>query len=165
MRLTSLLKLLVPAVLIVSAPLPATAGPKEQALLKSYVGTWGGSGQVTGPMAGPVDCKLKFTSGSNNKLTYTGACKFGKGQTDFRGTLIYNEGSKRYETAGSGQGVAVSGVGKVSGGNITFSVSNLETSYGIASSTMVFAGSSIKLSFKLVDMKGTTASSISFRKS
>ena len=123
------------------------------------------TGQVTGPMAGPVDCKLKFTSGSNNKLTYTGACKFGKGQTDFRGTLIYNEGSKRYETAGSGQGVAVSGVGKVSGGNITFSVSNLETSYGIASSTMVFAGSSIKLSFKLVDKKGTTASSISFRKS
>ena len=39
------------------------------------------------------------------------------------------------------------------------------TTYGVASSTMVLAGSSIKLSFKLVDKKGTTASSISFRKS
>ena len=164
MRLTSLLKLLVP-VLTLSASLPAMAGPKEQALLKSYAGTWRGSGQVTGPMAGAVDCQLKFTAGGNGKLTYMGACEFDKGKTDFRGTLIFNEGSKRYETAGSGQGVAVSGVGKVSGGNVTFSVSNLETSYGVASSTMVLAGSSIKLSFKLVDKKGTTASSISFRKS
>jgi hypothetical protein len=164
MRLLPLLTLLVP-ILTLSAPLPASAGPKEQALLASYAGVWRGSGEVTGPMAGPVDCQLKFTTGSSGKLTYAGACEFDKGKTDFRGTLIYNEGSRRYETAGSGQGVAVSGVGKVSGGSITFSVSNLETSYGRASSTMVFAGSTIKLSFKLVDKKGTTASSISFRKS
>lgn len=163
MPLPSLLKVLVP-VLALSASLPAMAGPKEQALLASYAGTWRGSGEVTGPMAGPVDCQLKFTAGSNGKLTYAGACEFDKGKTDFRGTIIYNDGARRYETAGSGQGVSVTGFGKAAGGGISFSVSNLETSYGVASSTMVLAGSSIKLSFKLVDKKGTTASSISFRK-
>ena len=164
MRLPILLKLLV-SVAVLSVPLPALAGPKEQAVLAGYAGTWKGSGTVTGPMAGAVDCELRFTSGSGGKLSYSGDCEFDKGVTSFRGTIVYNDGAKRYETAGSGQGVSVNGFGKASGGGITFSVSNLETSYGVASSTMVLAGSSIKLSFKLVDKKGTTASSISFRKS
>jgi len=160
---TLLLKLLVP-VLALSASLPAMAGPKEQAVLQSYVGTWKGSSTVSGPMAGPVDCSLKFTSGSGGKLSYAGNCEFGKGTTAFRGTMIYNDGAKRYETAGSGQGVSVNGFGKASGSSITFAVSNLETSYGVASSTMVLAGSSIKLQFKLVDKKGTTAAAITFKK-
>ena len=164
MRLTSLLTLLVP-VLSLSASLPALAGSKEQAVLKSYAGTWTGSGAVSGPMAGEVDCELKFTSGSCGKMSYSCDCEFDKCVTSCRGTIIYNDAAKRYETAGSGQGVSVNGFGKSSGGNITFSVSNLETTYGVASSTMVLSGSSIKLSFKLVDKKGTTASSISFRKS
>jgi hypothetical protein len=164
MRSTLLLKMLV-SVLTLSASLPAMAGPKEQALLKSYAGLWRGSGEVTGPMAGAVDCELKFTSGSGGKLSYSGDCEFDKGVTSFRGTIIYNDAAKRYETAGSGQGVSVNGFGKASGGGISFSVNNLETTYGIASSNMVLGGTSIKLSFKLVDKKGTTASSISFRKS
>lgn len=163
MRLSSLLKLLVP-VLALSASLPAFAGPKEQAQLAGYAGTWRGSGQVSGPMAGPVDCQLKFTAGSGGKLAYAGACEFDKGKTNFRGTIIFNEATKRYETAGTGQGVSVTGVGKASGGGVTFSVNNIDTSYGKASSTMALAGSSIKLSFKLVDKKGTTAASITFKK-
>jgi hypothetical protein len=164
MRSQSLLKLFVSAALL-SAALPAMAGPKEQALLQSVVGTWKGSSTVTGPMAGPVDCSLKFTAGSGGKLAYAGNCEFGKGTTAFRGTVIYNDAAKRYETAGTGQGVSVNGFGKASGGTVTFSVSNLETSYGVASSTMVLSGQTIKLQFKLVDKKGTTAASIAFKKS
>ena len=163
MRSTLLLKLLVP-VLALTATLPAMAGPKEQAALQSYVGTWKGSSTVSGPMAGPVDCTLKFSSGSAGKLSYAGNCEFGKGTTGFRGTIVYNDSSKRYETAGSGQGVSMNGIGKASGNSITFSVSNLETSYGVASSTMVLGGSNIKLQFKLVDKKGTTAAAITFKK-
>ncbi len=164
MRSTLLLKLLVP-VFALSASLPAIAGPKEQAVLQSYVGTWTGSSTVSGPMAGPVDCTLKFSSSSAGKLSYAGNCEFGKGTTGFRGTVIYNDGAKRYETAGSGQGVSVNGFGKASGNSITFAVNNLETSYGVASSTMVLGGSNIKLQFKLVDKKGTTAAAITFKKS
>lgn len=163
MRSSVLLKLLVP-VLMLSAPLPALAGPKEQAVLAGYVGTWKGSSTVTGPMAGPVDCSLKVSAGSGGKFGYAGECEFDKGVTAFRGTVIYNDKAKRYESAGSGQGVSVSGFGKASGNSITFSVANIETSYGVASSTMVFAGSSIKLQFKLVDKKGTTAASITFKR-
>lgn len=161
---TLLLKLLVP-LFALSATLPAMAGPKEQAVLQSYAGTWKGSSTVTGPMAGPVDCTLKFTSSAAGKLSYAGNCEFDKGNTGFRGTVVYNDGAKRYETAGSGQGVSVNGFGKASGGGITFSVNNLETSYGVASSTMVLGGSNIKLQFKLVDKKGTTAAAIIFKKS
>lgn len=161
---TLLLKMFVPLAAL-AASLPAVAGPREQAVLESYVGTWKGKSVVTGPMAGPVDCTLTFTSGSGGKLSYSGNCEFGKGTTAFRGTMIYNEGAKRYETAGSGQGVAVNGFGKVSGNSITFAVNNLDTSYGVASSTMVLGGKDIKLQFKLVDKKGTTAAAITFRKS
>jgi hypothetical protein len=164
MRSTLLLKLLVPVFALTATTLPAMAGPKEDAVLGSYVGTWKGSSTVSGPMAGPVSCTLNFTSGSAGKLSYAGNCKFGKGTTGFRGTMVYNDGAKRYETAGSGQGVSVNGSGKVSGGSITFAVNNLETSYGVASSTMVLGGSSIKLQFKLVDKKGTTAAAITFKK-
>lgn len=164
MRSSLLLKLLVP-LFALSATLPATAGPREQAVLQGYVGTWKGSSTVSGPMAGPVDCTLTFTSGSAGKLSYAGNCEFGKGTTGFRGTVIYNDGAKRYETAGTGQGVSVNGFGKTSGNSITFAVNNLETSYGVASSTMVLGGSTIKLQFKLVDKKGTTAAAITFRKS
>ena len=160
---TLLLKLLVP-ILALSASLPAMAGPKEQAVLQSYVGTWKGSSTVTGPMAGPVDCSLKFSAGSGGKFVYSGECEFDKGITAFRGTLIYNDSAKRYETAGSGQGVSVTGFGKVSGNSITFAVNNLDTSYGVASSTMVFANPNIKLQFKLVDKRGTTSAAITFTK-
>ena len=164
MRSTHLLKLLLP-LLALTASVPAMAGPREQAVLQGYVGTWKGSSTVSGPMAGPVDCTLTFTAGSGGKLSYAGNCEFGKGTTGFRGTVIYNDGARRYETAGTGQGVSVNGFGKTSGNSITFAVNNLETSYGVASSTMVLGGSSIKLQFKLVDKKGTTAAAITFRKS
>lgn len=163
MRPSVVLKLLVPVVALAFAA-PASAGPKEDQALASYAGTWRGSSVVSGPMQGPVDCALNFSAESGGKLRYAGDCTFDKGKTNFRGTIIYNDAAKRYETAGSGQGVSVTGFGKASGGNITFSVANVETSYGVASSTMVLAGSSIKLSFKLVDTKGTTAASITFKK-
>lgn len=164
MRTSPLAKLLLVPVLVLSASLPASAGPKELAMLEGYVGTWRGSSTVSGPMAGPVDCTLEVTKGSGGKFGYAGDCEFDKGITKFRGTIIYNDGAKRFESAGSGQGVSVSGFGKASGNSITFAVDNVETSYGVASSTMVLAGSAIKLQFKLVDKKGTTAAAITFRK-
>ncbi|RYF27904.1 MAG: hypothetical protein EOO23_07710, partial [Comamonadaceae bacterium] len=95
MRSSPLLKLLVP-VLALSASLPAAAGSREQAVLQGYVGTWKGSSTVTGPMAGPVDCTLRFTTGSGGKFGYSGDCEFDKGVTSFRGTVIYNDSARRY---------------------------------------------------------------------
>jgi len=158
-------KWVAPAMAVLVFAVPATAGPREQALLESYSGTWRGTSTVTGPHAGPVDCAITFGMASGGKLTYSGDCDIeAVGKTAFRGTIIYNDAARRFETAGSGQGVSVSGFGKASGGSITFSVADIDTSYGKASSTMVLAGSSIKLSFSLLDEKGKTAASITFRK-
>ena len=49
MRTSSLAKLLLVPVLVLSASLPAAAGPKEQAMLEGYVGTWRGSSMFHRP--------------------------------------------------------------------------------------------------------------------
>lgn len=165
MRRSTVLKLLVPVVAVAGLAVPVFAGPKEDAVLSSYVGTWRGTSNASGPYAGPIDCAITFKSLSGGKLTYTGNCDIeAAGKTAFRGTIIYNDSARRYETAGSGQGVSVTGFGKASGNSITFAVNNIDTSYGVASSTMVLGGNAIKLSFSLVDKKGKTAASITFRK-
>jgi hypothetical protein len=165
MRPSTVLKLLVPVLALAGLAQPASGGPREQSLLESYVGTWRGASSASGPYAGPIDCSITFRSQSGGKLTYTGDCDIeAAGRTAFRGTIVYNDAARRFETAGSGQGVSVTGFGKSSGNSVTFAVANIDTSYGVASSTMVLAGDAIKLSFSLVDQKGKTAASITFRK-
>lgn len=168
LRLPSSLKVLaLAATLALPTALPAVAGPAESALLAKYAGEWRGAGKVTGPDSGTVVCRLSFKSATTGRLSYTGRCSFsGSGAASFRGTLSYNDAKRQYEAASSAQGVSSTTIGRKQGGGIVFAASGMDTRYGTASSTMTLGGSTIKLSFKLVDNKGeTSASSISFSKS
>lgn len=165
MRLPSSLKVLalIPAFL---APLslPALAGSAENALLAKYAGSWRGTGEVTGPNAGSVVCRLSFKPTDTGAVSYTGRCSFGAGGYSFRGAMAYDDAKKRFYSQSSVQGEQVNTTGKRSGNTITFS-STTKTQYGDAASSFSLAGNAIKLSFKLVDKKGrATTSAINFVK-
>ena len=164
---TSLKVLALASVLALPTTLPAVAGPAESAVLAKYAGDWRGTGKVVGPDPGTVVCRLSFKASTAGKLTYTGRCSFGgSGAASFRGSMVYNDATKRYEASSSAQGVSTTTVGKKAGSTIVFASAGMKTSYGTASSVMTLSGSSIKLAFTLVDKKGqTTASAISFKKS
>jgi hypothetical protein len=166
-RLLSTLKALAfAAALTAPSALPAIAGQAENAVLASYAGEWRGTGKVTGPDPGTVVCRITFKPTSSGKLTYSGRCSFGgTGSASFRGTMLYNDAQKRYEASTSAQGMgSATTIGKKQGGGIVFASSGMKTRYGTASSVMTLAGNAIKMSFKLVDKDGTSASSISFKK-
>lgn len=164
---TSLKVLALASALALPIALPAVAGPAENALLAKYEGNWRGSGKVTGPDPGTVVCRLTFKAASAGKLTYSGRCSFGgAGAASFRGSMVYNDATKRFEASSSAQGASSTTFGKRAGSTIVFASAGVKTSHGIASSVMTLSGSSIKLAFTLVDRKGqTTASAISFKKS
>jgi hypothetical protein len=165
MRLPSSLKVLA-LVPVFFAPLslPAVAGPAESALLAKYAGNWRGTGEVTGPNAGSVVCRLSFKPTGEGAVAYSGRCSFGAGGYSFRGAMAYDDAKKRFFSQSSVQGEQVNTTGKRNGNTITFS-SSIETQHGNASSTFALAGNAIKLNFKLIDKKGrTTASAINFSK-
>ena len=165
MRLPSSLKVLalVPAFL---APLslPALAGPAENTLLAKYAGNWRGTGEVSGPNAGSVVCRLSFKPVEAGGVSYTGRCSFGAGGYSFRGAMAYDDAKGRFFSQSSVQGEQVNTTGKKSGNTVTFA-SSTDTQYGKATSSFSLVGNAIKLSFKLIDKKGrATASAITFGK-
>ena len=165
MRLPSSLKVLalIP-VFLAPLSLPAFAGAAENALLAKYAGSWRGTGEVTGPNAGSVVCRLSFKPAESGAVSYTGRCSFGAGGYSFRGAMAYDDAKKRFFSQSSVQGEQINTVGKKSGNTVTFS-STTKTQYGDATSNFSLAGNAIKLSFKMIDQKGrATSSAISFAK-
>lgn len=165
MRLPSSLKVLalVPA-FFAPLSLPALAGPSENALLAKYAGNWRGTGEVTGPNAGSVVCRLSFKPVDSGALSYSGRCSFGAGGYSFRGAMAYDDAKKRFYSQSSVQGEQVNTTGKKSGNTITFA-STTNTQYGDAKSSFQLAGNAIKLSFEMIDKKGrATKSAINFAK-
>lgn len=112
---------LVGAAMVASTTLPAFAGP-EMDLLKTYIGTWKGTGTVSGNQAQPVTCRMALTKGNGDKLNYNGRCSLAGAQLAVYGTIAWIEAKHHFEAAmtsgiGGFNGVAV---GQRSGGNIVF---------------------------------------------
>jgi hypothetical protein len=112
---------LVGAAMVASTTLPALAGP-EMDLLKTYIGTWKGSGTVSGSQAQPVTCRMALTKGNGEKLNYNGRCSLAGAQVAVYGTIAWIEAKHHFEAAmtsgiGGFNGVAV---GQRSGANIVF---------------------------------------------
>ena len=112
---------LVGAAMVASTTLPALAGP-EMDLLKTYIGTWKGSGTVSGSQAQPVTCRMALTKGNGEKLNYNGRCSLAGAQVAVYGTIAWIEAKHHFEAAmtsgiGGFNGVAV---GQRSGSNIVF---------------------------------------------
>lgn len=129
------------------APLPALAGANESALLASYAGTWTGKGEITGPEAGKVSCKLSMKATSTGKLTYNGRCSMSTIATGFNGTMQYNDSARRYEAITTARGESATAIGKPKGQGVVFTTSATDER-GSVSSTIALAGDTITFSFK-----------------
>ena len=167
MRMTSYVKaVLLAGALALPLGLPALAGPRDTALLAQLEGSWRGRGDATGANSGPVACRMSFKPSGGDKLNYTGRCSLGgSGATSFRGTILYNEAKNRFESASSSQAGTSRVIGKRQGNTIVFSSANMQTSYGVVSSTMTLGPTAIGMSFKLVDNDGkATGSKINLTK-
>lgn len=149
--------------LAVAAPLPAYAGPAEVAVLEGYVGTWKGTGPLTGAETGTVTCRMTFKL-SSSKLSYTGRCSYtgGASSQSFNGTLSYNDSKNRYEAKSGGKTF----VGSASGDGVVFSM-NQSTSRGTFNSTLSLNGNSISFDVSATEKSSgdTTTSSVKFARS
>lgn len=105
------------------AAAPAMAAPADVALLKSYIGSWKGRGQLIGAESESVVCRLSLSEGNADKVNYSGRCSLAGTTLNVNGTLAYSDQNKRYEAAMTSN-VTFSGlaVGKKSGDGIIFNL-------------------------------------------
>ena len=128
---------------------PAIAAPADIELLQSYAGSWHGAGELTGPDSGSVRCRLTFRP-SGEKISFTGRCTVaGSGTRGFTGVISFNDATGSYE-ASSRDGTVV---GRKSGRNITFNMSDT-TTQGEVTSTMSLRGNEIRIDFELTEPQG-----------
>ncbi len=111
---------------------PSFAAQNDIDLLKSYIGTWKGRGEIIwhGGDTEAVKCKVNITKADYGKVNYNGRCAFAGGNFSIAGTMAYIDEKQRYEavmsTSTSFAGVAI---GIREGDNIIYELSdkNAET--------------------------------------
>lgn len=139
---------------------PAYAGPSEVALLAGYVGSWKGTGKlsgagdiVEGAKSETVVCRMAVSTGKNDKFNLTGRCSMAGTVISVTGTIAYIEDRNRYEAVmnsgmGGFRGVAI---GQKSGSKIIFDLQErAKDEAGNAvdiSSRVVLSGDSMDVSF------------------
>lgn len=102
---------------------PAMAAQADVALLKSYLGTWKGRGQLIGAESESVVCRLSLSEGNADKVNYSGRCTLAGTTLSVNGTLAYIDSSSRYEAAMTSN-VTFTGtaIGKKTGDGILFNL-------------------------------------------
>lgn len=102
---------------------PARAAQADIDLLHSYIGSWKGTGVITGDRSETVRCNLSLTPGNENKVNYNGRCTAAGQRFNIRGTLAFIESKRRYEavmtSVSSFKGVAV---GQKRGNGVLFNL-------------------------------------------
>ena len=81
------------------AAAPALAAKADVELLKSYIGSWKGRGELIGAEREAVVCRLTLTDGNSDKVNYAGRCTLAGTSLSVNGTLAYNDDAKRFEAA------------------------------------------------------------------
>lgn len=156
-RIAALVGLLVVAPLAPLSAAPAHAAAADVALLKSYLGDWRGRGELIGAEKESVVCRLSLTEGNQDKVNYSGRCTLAGTSISVGGTMVYNDGAKRYEAVMTSNitftGVAV---GKKRGSDIVFNLRERtkdDTGKELtvtAAITLAKAGGSIAVDFGVV---------------
>jgi hypothetical protein len=102
---------------------PAMAAQADVALLKSYLGTWKGRGQLIGAESESVVCRLSLSEGNADKVNYAGRCTLAGTTLSVNGSLAYNDSASRYEAAMTSN-VTFTGtaIGKKTGDGILFNL-------------------------------------------
>lgn len=112
--------------LLLSSPMvaaPVYAAAADVALLKTYIGSWSGTGTLTGANSETVKCKLTLKEGNSDKINYSGRCVLAGTNLSINGTLAFVDENNRFEAAMTSNatftGVAV---GKKSGDGVVFNL-------------------------------------------
>ncbi len=85
-------------VLVAALPDVALAGPKQDTILQSYVGSWRGSGElVGGEEPEKFSCRNVIADGGQGKINYQGRCAVAGLNLSIYGTIKYNDDTSRYE--------------------------------------------------------------------
>jgi hypothetical protein len=127
--MSRLLSALVAGALIL-APLPALAGPSEEAFLAKPVSTWKGSGTLAGGATGTLACASTIRTAGKG-ITFRVKCDVPEyGAQTFSGTVTYNDKEGRYEAKSPGGQVTI---GTKSGNTVIFAAKMK----GIAAGTSV----------------------------
>jgi hypothetical protein len=131
------------AVAGLAAVTPASAGPKELALLSSYVGEWSGSGTlVGGANPEPFSCRLTIDKGNQSKINYAGRCTVTTMNLSVTGTIAYDDPSRTYQAI-MNTNIAFKGtaIGRISGDKITFDLAEKQADR---------AGNAVKLGAQII---------------
>lgn len=77
----------------------AQAAPEDVALLHEYVGTWKGTGGVTGPKGNTehVNCRLDLVGGNLGKIIFRGRCALSGTTVTMNGAMAFSEAAQQYE--------------------------------------------------------------------
>lgn len=159
------------AAMVATATLPAFAGPEMDTLAK-YIGTWKGTGSVSGSQSQPVTCRMALTKGNGDKINYNGRCSLAGAQLAVYGTIAWVASAHHYEAAmtsgiGGFNGIAV---GQRSGDNIVFDLQQrADDSQGndiSISAKVVLSGNTIGVDFHATfnDSGDKVNASIPFKK-
>jgi len=122
----------------------ARAGEPEVALLRSYIGNWGGTSVlVGGDEPEKFSCRLKISQNRKVKINYAGRCSLVNMNLSVTGTIGFNDKQNRYEaTMRSNVGFSGAAVGVKRGDRITFTLNEKQNDRGGNSMTI---GSAIEL--------------------
>jgi len=100
---------------------PVLAAQADVDLLRSYVGSYKGTGVFTGASSETVRCNLNLSPGNDDKVNYSGRCTVAGSRLSINGTLAYL--NNRYEAAmTSNAGFSGTAVGKRSGNGVVFNL-------------------------------------------
>lgn len=112
--------------------IPAKAGPAELELLLSYVGSWQGSGALTGgEEPEPFRCRLNITKGNQSKINYAGRCSLISMNLSVSGTIAFDDAGRRYQAAmSSNAGFTGMAVGRQQGDTISFDLREQQVDRG-----------------------------------
>ncbi|MBU1175102.1 MAG: hypothetical protein KKH72_06825 [Alphaproteobacteria bacterium] len=84
--------------LIFGGPDAAMAGPKQDALLQTYVGSWRGTGELKGgDEPEKFSCRVDVKDGGQGKINYAGRCAVVGMNLQVQGTIAYRDERNRYE--------------------------------------------------------------------
>lgn len=103
------------------AATPALAAKADVDLLKSYIGSWKGRGELIGAEKEAVVCRLTLSEGNQDKVNYSGRCTLAGTTLSVNGSLAFSDANRRYEAAMTSN-VSFSGlaVGKRQGNTVVF---------------------------------------------
>lgn len=134
---------------------PAMAAKADVDLLRSYIGSWKGKGQLIGAESETVVCRLTLSEGNSDKINYSGRCSMAGTNLSVTGTLAYNDSARRYEAAMSSNATfSGTAIGRKTGNGVVFNLKEREKDEEgndlTISSQIALNGGKIRVEFNVV---------------